>query len=202
MKTEIYTNYVPNIVDSYTWNWIDDWDNYDIWYNEDTDSICNTMTSTSRGGSNPDLKVSYITQEMMPKAVNAWKRQASDKITKESTEDSIIPMIDKEVEVVGYSRGKNFTMNGKRGIVKWTGKQRKFHFRNTPYHQPYMDEEVAKVEIEGKIHWIPFDRLEVVNPNSYIPTKEQVMEIIEARLATRGISWIYVLDVCDWRWKI
>lgn len=189
---------VPNEVSTYTWNWIDDWDNYSVWYNKEEDCICDTMTSSSRFGGG--CKVEGITKEMQPKAYNAWKRQAVAKIIKERTITSTIPTSIKEVKIVNVSRGKMIPVKGKTGTVVWTGKRRKFQFRDTPYHRDYMDEEVAKVEIDGIIWWVPFTKCEVVNAEQYIPSEERAYRMVEEYVINNGVPWVYVCDNCKWKW--
>lgn len=183
---------MKNVIDSYTYNWYDDWDIYSVFYNEDTDSIEAEMTSSSRfGGSEPCER---ITKEMSERAVVAWKRQYMERIINDHVTWSEVPSEDKEVEVNGYSRGAKVAINGQRGIVKWHGIRRKFQFRDYTYTRDYMNEEVVKIDINGTIHWIPTTKVTVVNPEQYWVTPSKAEEMVNTRIAERGITWHSVIQ--------
>lgn len=183
---------MKNVIDTYNWNWIDDWDTYSIYYDEATDSIKASMTSSSRfGGSEPCER---ITQEITERAVIAWKRQYMERVINDHVTWSIFPSEGKEVEVNGYSRGAKVAINGQRGIVIWQGTRRKFQFRDYTYDRDYMNEEVVKIDINGTIYWIPTTKITVVNPEQYWVTSSKAEEMTNIRIAERGITWHSVIQ--------
>jgi len=183
---------VKGIVDKYTWNWIDDWDNYSTYYDEEFDVITAKMTSSSRfGGSDVN---EAITEAQMGKAISAWKRQYMERIVNDRYKQSEVPMIDKEAEITGYSRGAKVSMNGSRGIIVWVGMRTKYQFRDYTYTRDYMKEEVVKIDIQGTIHWIPINRVKVVNPEQYWVTPSEAEFQVNQSIMERGITWNSVIQ--------